>query len=228
MRLFEPAWKGFDFEKGLRAVKRERSQSKLCEIAEEAMYTEQRLLAAAKLDDQTLAQKVFAKEAGGSFITDKETGFFAIDCITDQNVLANLVISHTDHDMCQRALNRITDQPLLASVVTTGKYKVYHTGSIIRQNAVDRIHDQAILADLAKRANESWAEESGVSYKAVPRITDQHLLAEVALSTSWAGTGADAASRITDKDLLADVVKNAKFDEVRKAAAKKLSVEMEG
>jgi len=42
---------GFDYEKALKAVKKENNQSKLREIAEDATFADIRLLAAAKLDD---------------------------------------------------------------------------------------------------------------------------------------------------------------------------------
>jgi len=67
--------------------------------------------------------------------------------------------------MCLRALNRITDQQLLYNLAVGGKFKVYHTESIIRKSAVDKIYDPAILADIAK--NDS---ASDVNYYARNRL----------------------------------------------------------
>ncbi len=62
-----------------------------------------------------------------------------------------------------------------------------------------------------------------VRVTAMPRVTDQSLLADIAKNDKWWKVGKSAASCVADQSLLADIARNASNHQVRIAAVERIT-----
>ncbi len=227
-------------EASVAAVERLSNQASLAEVAEDAKHNKVRMIAAERLTDQALAQRVFF-ELARQFPVINGVDLAALQKLTDQMLLANVAMTATPEKIRRLAVERLTDQAILAGLAKTAK------DVTVRRLAAEAVTDQAVLAGLAK----ADIDDSFVCSTAVRRITDQGLLANVATTAkhnyvrleaaakvadqtvaqsviaecvkkAHYSSGKGAVKQLVDQVLLADVANNAEDGEVRLAAAAKL------
>ncbi len=130
----------------------------------------------------------------------------ALEQIVDNEILAKLSRpwlqgwascdwdSNHEHTMRGAALDRLTDQHLLSSIIWTDP------DPNIRVAAVHNLRDDALLAEIATRH-----EDHFMRVRAVERLSSQQVLAECALNDRSLTVRELAVSRISDQDLLAHI-----------------------
>jgi len=174
------------------AVKKLTDQVMLAEIEKNANEDELvRSAAAKKLDDPSIAQKYYARNA----INGKGLDFRieSVGKLTDQKLLAEVAKRAADHSsgygveqydyikIRETAANRLTDQTLLNEVAKdAGGYldsKGNHRAYSYAQTAVNKLTDQSLLVDVAKNAI-----DINTRLVAIDRIADQAVFTDIALT----------------------------------------------
>ena len=93
MGLFKPAWESANKEKALKAVEKLTNQTKLKVIAKNtAIFGAVRFAATIKVDDQMLAQEMFADIAKND--NNSNVRYRAVSKLDDQSLLAGLAFSN--------------------------------------------------------------------------------------------------------------------------------------
>lgn len=179
-----------------------------------------RRLAVTKVTDQSVLAKV-AK-------TDTHAGVRkeAVKKVTDQSLLAEVAMTDDDGEVRTEAVEKITNQSVLAKVAMRMRElnpsdDEWGMGATYRSHeaALARLTDPAAWARVAKGANELSIREL-----ALRKVTDQTVLAEVAMTdTYYEGLGKHAINRLTDPAALAAVAKGAHDGYIRKLAAEKVT-----
>jgi len=137
----------------------------------------------------------------------------AVECITDQAVLAKLVMDDSVY-VRDAAMKKLTDQVLLAKIANSeGKNRIYD----IRVEAVIKLTDQALLADVAKKTK-VWK----VRKEAVKKLTDQSLLSEIAMNDKDMQFYALLNPNLPDQ-VREEIAKNHESEYRRKTAVETLS-----
>lgn len=187
-------------------------------------------------DPQTLAMLV--REAVSDY-----TRVAAACALNDQTALAEFARNRKDLGVRRKAIEKLTDQGVLAEIAL-------EKGAMdsIRMLALDKLDDQQTLAKIVMHDH-----NENMRTKALVRISDQHLLGEIAKVEDGAKArraaprefGArvdgrselarmgreklverfarDATNKITDQAILADIATNAGYVDVRKSALKKIT-----
>lgn len=264
LNLVRPKWKNPDSFIRLEAVQKITAQKKLIKIAQNDTDAEVCMAAAARLTDKALAQNIFtdiAKNSSFSWEAD------AVSKVTDQALLADIAktarcktirmaaaVRLTDNALAQtmfsniaendildstKAISQVTDQILLAGIAKTGSRGSLRIAAAAR--LIDKALAQSIFFDIAQ--HDAFEK---IKTEATWNLTDQAMLASLAISTSsesvrLAATRmiedqvalAGVAKRpsasiavlegIADQTLLADVAKMAYSGGIRLAAANKLT-----
>jgi phosphosulfolactate synthase (CoM biosynthesis protein A) len=113
----------------------------------------------------------------------------AVGKLTDQGLLAKIVVEVEDSDVREAAVKRLTDQAALARIAVEDK------DSNVREAAVDKLTDQVALAKVAVEA-----KDSSVRWIAVGRLTDQAALAKVAVEVKDPFVGAKAIAAMDESN----------------------------
>jgi hypothetical protein len=136
--------------------------------------------------------------------------FAAVEKLTDQRALESVFLQSED-PLWSRALDRITDQRVLAEIATGPADEVR------REQAVAKLTDQVLLAKIALEDR-----NQNVSEYAIRQLSDQELLAKVALGATvnirWA-----AIRKLTDRKVLAKIATTDTHFYVRKCARDRLA-----
>jgi hypothetical protein len=189
------------------------NQSILAKVATDAKSETIRKAAAAKIQVANLTDLAcLAKLAEG------ENPHIRWACalkITNQSVLAKIAGEDTDGRVNRAALNRITDQTLLAKLAIVAT--IGDEAMRICEFAAWRLTNTVLLAQVAVEARNSQARRA-----AVAKITDETILVRVALNDVSAKVGVDAVAKLTNETLLAKVIAEAQDSHVRQAAAEKI------
>lgn len=147
----------------------------------------------------------------------------AVQLLTDQAVLANVAIRDEQEVLNRAALAKITDQAALARVAVAGKGGLLEKDAISKE-AIDKLTDQRLLMIVATRSR-STVDASSVSLElrlaAAEKITDQALLAKIAIEDDSSEVRAAALKNLTDQSALAseaiqDTLEITGFDAIRK------------
>jgi hypothetical protein len=162
----------------------------------------------------------------------------AVEMLTDQTVLAKVVVEDENSYARQAAVEKLTDQSVLAKVALTDKDKY------VRQKAVAKVADQAVLAKVVLEDDELFVRNAAteglldmsllakvvledkaweVRETAVRKLSDLALLAEVAVHDNDWNVREAAIGKLKDQRILADVAVADKDANVREAAVKKLT-----
>jgi len=174
------------------AVQKILDEALLLEVVNNCEYMETRILAAQKLPDQSLVQSLYAYVAKNDYITYK----------------------------AKEAINKLTDQALLADVVTSkSNADSKNAQSVVRAEAAYRLTDQTLLAKIAKKVKDLFILEI-----IVEKLTDQSALAYVAKNNCFKGSFArtKAIERLTDQSVLEELIKDKDID-IQMKANKRLS-----
>ena len=224
MELFTPAWNSKNPEKRMNAVKEISGIEKLQKIAVKADYD----------DVRQEAWKFIA-------IRYRNEGIAAVEKLTDQTLLKEVVVKASYRDVKKTAVEKLTDQASLKEIA------LKDSNSELREAAVKKLTDQNVLIEIAKTDKDKWVRKS-----AIEMITDQNVLIEFAktdkhnwmcwgaiqklsnpsqeLFAEFAKNGIDnyyecqlSIDMLTNKSLLKDVAKRAKDIQVQKKASERLS-----
>jgi hypothetical protein len=143
---------------------------------------------------------------------DEEIRQQAVRRMTDQRRLAWVAKHDISVAVGVAAVERITDQALLADIARTRE--AWTIDAAVHHAAVERITDQTLLADLAKTKGDT---------RAAGRISDPALLVSLAEAAEAASVREAAVRGIDDQKVLFRSAKNDAFPEVRLAAVGRLS-----
>jgi hypothetical protein len=216
------------------AVEKLKDQDVLAEIASNDFDSKVRMAAIGKINDnERLAQiartAMLFQRADVRIAPSPDTGIRleAVRRIKSQALLADLAINSYQRDVRLEAARKVTDQPLLSKIARSapsgivqisGEGSSYFVGDPAGA-VISRLDDQKILGEIAldKKRHES------VRRRAIERMTDQPLLAELARSDSDAGVRRGATERLADQTVLAEIAMNDESRYVRLEAAKRLS-----
>ena len=169
--------------------------------------------AIANLTDQTLLATVATTTTSGRHpYRSLCVRVTAIERLTDQKVLADLVLKDESIQIREAALTRVTDQKVLAEAA------LKDASEHVRITAIGRLNDQKVLAEVAL-----GSVPEGFRLVAVRRLTDQKVLAEVALKDASEYVRVSAVERLTDQKVLADLVLKDESIQIREAAIANLT-----
>lgn len=158
--------------------------------------------AAEQLSDQALLIEIAT--------TDKDFRVrrSASDRITDKSRLVDIAINDENVEVRHNAIEGISSQFELAKIAKRGS-----------KAALAKVKEPSLVDDIAISTS-----DSGVRYNAIKRITNQVTLAEIAKQYYY-GEGMAALSKVTDQTLLADIAMNARDRDVYQKAIETISNE---
>jgi hypothetical protein len=130
-----------------------------------------------------------------------------------QAELARMAISSSSQGESREAVERLTDQKLLAQVASDA------TEEVVRGLAIEKLNDQDALAHIAVEAKTKWLRE-----RAIEGLTDQSMLASIAIQNDADGVELDDAffKKIKDQKLLGSIATNGHTVQARWGAISKL------
>ena len=114
-----------------------------------------------------------------------------IDKLTDQAVLAKIVVEDKDSEIRVAAIEKLTDQAVLAKIAVEDK-------SFVRGYAIKKLTDQGLLEKFAVDLDESPVYRSA----AVRNLTNQALLAKIAMEDKIDIVREAAVEKLTDQAIL--------------------------
>ena len=128
--------------------------------------------------------------------------------ITDQEILAELSLTGS-WEVRLEAIGRLTDQEALAEAARQAQ------DWCVCAAAVDRVSDESLLVGILQTPVGGHTEHLFLHWEAANKLTDQVLIAEVALH-GQSSTGRDMAiSKLTDQALLETIAMNTEESEAR-------------
>ena len=190
----------------------------LVEVALNAKNIYDRLDALEKLSDPIFAQKIYTDIAKND--ENKSNRMKAADKLADKNLAQEIYADIAIKGLpATEAVEKLTDQKLLEYVAKNANY------IFIRLYAADRLADpitsQARYADIAKSEGDDFLAR----VTAVIKLTDQNVLADIALNDDDNAVSKTAAEKIIDQNQLAGIAKNAKQSAARIAAIQNLTIQ---
>jgi len=196
LELFKPAWQSDNFEKALRAVEKTTNQIKLAQIANSNCWNYLRVIAAEKLIDQVLAQKLITDIAKNAIrISDRIT---AAERITDQELISKIAkeIDKKMHpDWFYDLLKKVNDLDFVLDIAKNAK------NATVRILMIEKLTDQKALIDIAKND-----KDSDVCLKAFNKLTeqliDQNTLFDIVINGSDYDVLIAAFKKLTDQEAL--------------------------
>ena len=161
------------------------------------------LFVSSQLDDEQafLRELIEMPDANELFV------YSAVQKLTDQALLSQLINTLTNSFVRMAAIERSTDESVLAKVASED------ADSNIRRLAVGKIHDQALLAKVVTTASDYI-----VRLAAVEQIADESVLLKVALENKNSAIRKLAAGKIHDQALLSQLINTSTNVEVRMVA----------
>lgn len=166
MGLFKPAWQSNDYYKASSFVEKTTDQNLLAEIAQTAPDFEIRLLAAEKLTNQVLAQKIYFDT-----VQNNKTSYtickMAMEKITDQTFLKKIATNfNEDILVCDIAADMLEDKTVAETVFARvavsfgdGDDEACHTTSVI---AFRKLTNQELIFRVAEQAKSSYVVRDAV------------------------------------------------------------------
>ena len=186
-----------------------------------------------RLTDQALIAKV-AKNAKSDDVRES-----ALRKLTDQLLLADIAKNDEDWDVREAAVQRLDNQTDLADIARTD----YWHG--VREAAVSRIEDIDVLADIAGNDKEYSVRHQAairrsllvemskpdahhhadpeVRLASVEKLTDQALLADIAINDNHYSVRRAAVRKLVELTLAAEIARHDDHWEVRETALQKLT-----
>ena len=252
MEFFKPAWKSKNKAKAMKAVTKITDQATLERVASSALFDEVRFAAILGIDGGMKQEKLFSAYIYDQVlikfvVQNKNPDYWgirisaikklneklllvkiaqndkspvarraAVEKLTDQAVLFEIAITDSDNGVRLNAVNVITDQQLLAYIA--GSEKNDDILLAIALKVIDENLAQEIFARIAKGGG--FKDRREVALK---QLTNQNLLADVALSGIDGLIRQSAVDKITDQSILAKIATNANDRGVRGKAVGKLT-----
>ena len=243
-RLAKIALTDKDNEVRLLAVYRITDQTRLATIAIENGFGDSGLAAVMKLTDQKLLSNVAKKN---SFYINP-VRLAAIEKITDQGQLADIYMNTRNDELLLATIRKISDQSLLADIAKVYKSEIIFEAILAKLTDQKLLTDVAVMTEFGETCLEVVMRLTSISehvlaqriidiansdhivachleklLAAFEKITDQKLLAHLAVNAKNIKVRKAAANTITDQTLLPDIARNAKNDVVRMAAVNKIT-----
>jgi len=213
MRLFKPAWKGYNKAKALKVVEKETNQSKLAEIAQNAPLREVCSAAVDKLTSQNLLAEIVLNKAGFNNVAVE-----AARKVTDQRFLVEIAKKCENTAALIVAVEKLTDQETLADIAQVNDGTI---GAAALANLSDQTLARKIFADIVRKSKKS--DNGSTRMEMAKRLTDQDLLTELAQKDIDWQIRVAAVERLMDQKTLAHLAKYDSITEVRTAALKKMT-----
>ncbi|MDR0534865.1 MAG: hypothetical protein LBG65_00665 [Puniceicoccales bacterium] len=166
-------------------------------------YSEQKRLASVRALAEANEQTLLADVAANAAYADTQGA--ALDKLTDERLLADVIkgIEHRRDSIVTAArMEKIADPQLLASLAREAR-----SGNV-RVTAAITLGDQALLADIARNG-----ADASIRKRAVENLADQPVLAGIALNDRDESVRLEAARRVSDQALLASLAQDEKADE---------------
>jgi hypothetical protein len=134
----------------------------------------------------------------------------AINKISDQKILADIFINAKYSDVRIKAINKISDQKVLVDIVINAKYSDVCI-------AISKLSNQNLLIIIETTNNQKvlgnivkCTENSNVRHEAFIKISDQDVLGDIAINAKDPDIRLDATNKIIDQKVLGKVVINIK------------------
>ncbi|OAM90701.1 WD40 repeat domain-containing protein [Termitidicoccus mucosus] len=171
-------------------------------------YSEQKRLASVRALAAANEQTLLADVAANA--ADANTQGAALDKLTDERLLADVIkdIEHRSDSIVTAArMEKITDPQLLASLAREAR------SLNVRVTAAITLGDQALLADIARNGADGLIRKRAIENLADPALAD------IAVNEREQFVRVAAARRVTDQALLASLAQNEKADKLVRAEA---------
>jgi hypothetical protein len=214
-------------------IKKLTDQNLLKKIAENDEYFELRFAAIEMITDQSFLYDIAIK----SYRYNRMMSEVAINTITNQSVLADIVKNSTIKEQKEYAFKKITDQSVLIDIAKINKdmrhaalknitdqsflIDIFENDKDMRYEVLENITDQSFLNEIANNGKvDNYVREA-----AVKKINEQSVLIKIAKNDKEDYRVREAAlENITDQNVLIEIAKNGKADNsVREAAVKKIN-----
>jgi hypothetical protein len=187
---------------GLLLLEKITDQKLLSIIAENCVNNYVKLEAAKKITDKGFAQEIYADVIKNNISYDKK-------------IPGVYKLTEKENQMCI-LMDKISNQKLLLDISINAR------NSNMRIEAVKRLTDQELLADVAK-SDTDYEIRSMAAEKVTDKKKSQEIYGELVKGddVSWF-MHESVIQKLTDQNILADVAINAKYDNIRIKAIKKL------
>ena len=209
--LAQIAVEGGDSDVGgrLAAVEKLEDQALLARIAVEAEYADVRRSAIDKLSDQKLLTRIALEDRSCP------CHMAAVRRLSDQALLARIALDYQNGSCCLAAVERLSDPVLLAKVAIEAGTHQSESNVCVSSFRVGSDHEIEL---------EHERKRGGVRAAAVDKLSDQPLLAKVAMENMAADSSVriSAVQKLSDPTLLAKVSVEADCRDTRASAYRKL------
>ncbi len=137
-----------------------------------------------------------------------------IKCLTDQNLIVELINSNINRKIRINALDRLTDISLITNIARN------HDEAFMREAAVKKLTDESVLAIIAQTDKKPYVREA-----AIKNLTDESVLSIIAQTDKETSVRKAAINNLNDESLLTVIAQTDKETSVREVAIKKLTNE---
>ena len=171
--------------------------------------------AIAQMQDQTLLADIVLS-------SQDERALFVMERMSDSRALEAVFSRHDDYEISEAAFNQITDQQIIVDIVL-------NRTSLWPANAghiLATIKDPDLIARLVIEPRGDLSKNSSIRdlrSQLLEKLSDQHLLARVAMASLGYRLSEPAAERLTDPNLLAAVSLGSDDPSVRLIAIEKIT-----
>jgi len=208
----------------IKAVDKLTDQTELARVARDSWSEKVRMKAVEKLTDRDtllniakkdkvatireiainvlIEQEVINQEELVLFVEDFdywETCEYAINKLTDQELLINIAKTDSDYSMRELAIKRITDNEALLEIAKTD------SDYSMRELAINEITDQSIETQEALSIIAMQDDWDTVRITAAKKINDQDLLENIANNSKCVITRLNAADKLTNQTLAQEI-----------------------
>lgn len=209
MELFTPAWKSKDKYKSEWAVENLTNEDKIERAAQEAYWSEVRVVAVKKLTDQEKLLKI-AKNFNEEGIVRVAAAEKLTDQILAENVFAHVAKFDKNYDIRKKAITKLTSQEMFADVVKNADAREPWADKEICNLAFEKLTDQEMLADFAKNGQYDWNLRAAKKIFNKNKNISQKMLAHIAKNSYLGDKGRkEVFKHLTDQNALADIAINA-------------------
>ena len=198
-------------------LNKEKGIEKLCSICKKVVWHKYVENQSTTNDNQTgQSFQTFLKEIALKESVAGVDNMAAVEKITDQTFLKEIVLKALDTSVRCAAVKKITDQTFLKELVLNTEHV------IVRCAAVKKITDQTFLKKIALSDKIASSDENVIE-AAVKKITDQTFLKDLVLKTEHVIVRNAAMEKINDQKILKELASKAEKVYIRYAALKKIT-----
>lgn len=151
----------------------------------------------------------------------------AVGNLTDQTLLAKIARADKNSEVVRASVSRITDQSVLAGIAADG------LDNYARFHAIKRLSDETTLMQVAlhekfrndvrsQEPGDSRYRDNGLRCVAVSKISDQAILARIAVETPYIEVMRAALDRMLDKAALVIIAEDTRSKSKQEAARRRL------